>query len=147
MKEIKFYEPEDKNGYLSNFAAYPLDLKSKIWPTSEHYYQSQKVVGTPFEEKIRMCKTPKEAFDMTRLPEFPVRKDWFEIRDDVMFEAAFAKFSQHEELRRRLIETGDHVLIEESPVDYYWGCGSDGTGSNVLGKILMALRKKLSEDS
>ncbi len=145
MKEIKFYEAENPYGYFSNFALYPLELKDKIWPSSEHFYQAQKVAGTDWEEKIRLCATPQEAFDMTRLPEFPERTDWVEVKDDVMYEAVFAKFTQHEDLHQKLLESGDATLIEDLPVDYYWGCGGDGTGKNMLGKTLMAIRKVLAQ--
>ncbi|MEF1230696.1 DUF1768 domain-containing protein, partial [Vibrio fortis] len=37
-KEVLFYEPEDPNGYLSNFAACPIRVGDEIWATSEHYY-------------------------------------------------------------------------------------------------------------
>lgn len=147
MKEIKFYEAEDAYGIFSNFALYPIKLKGKTWPTSEHYYQAQKVVGTDWEEKIRLCTTPKEAFDMTRLAEFPERADWAEVKDDVMYTAVYAKFTQHEDLLRELLDTGEAILIEDSPVDYYWGCGSDGTGKNMLGKTLMDVRKVLKDQA
>lgn len=84
---------------------------------------------------------------MTRLPEFPERADWVDVKDEAMYEAVYAKFTQHEDLRRKLLESGDAILIEDSPVDYYWGCGSDGTGKNMLGKTLMAIRKILAEQS
>jgi len=31
-------------------------------------------------------------------------------------------------------------LIEQTSTDYYWGCGTNGTGKNMLGKILMQVR-------
>ena len=144
MKEIKFYEAENAYGYFSNFALYPLTLKGKTWPSSEHYYQAQKVAGTEWEERIRLCATPQEAFDMTRLPEFPERKDWTDVKDDAMYEAVYAKFTQHEDLRQKLLDSGDAILIEDSPVDYYWGCGKDGSGKNMLGKTLMTIRESLT---
>jgi ribA/ribD-fused uncharacterized protein len=42
-----------------------------------------------------------------------------------------------------LLLTGDHILIEDSPIDYFWGCGADGTGENYLGKILMSVRGEI----
>ncbi len=39
-KEVLFYEPEDPNGYLSNFAALPIKVDDQVWATSEHYYQA-----------------------------------------------------------------------------------------------------------
>ena len=35
------------------------------------------------------------------------------------------------------------MIIEDSPTDYYWGCGKDKTGRNELGKILMKVRNKI----
>ncbi len=43
----------------------------------------------------------------------------------------------------RLLATGDEELIENAPNDYYWGCGADGTGLNMTGKLLMELRTEL----
>lgn len=143
MSRITFYEPEDENGYLCNFSPHPLKLKGKIFPTSEHYYQSQKFVGTEYEERCRQAETPRQAFEMSRQPGAPVRKDWDDVKDDVMRQAVQAKFTQHPELARLLLETGDAELAEDSPVDDYWGLGKDGNGKNKLGKILMEVREQL----
>jgi predicted NAD-dependent protein-ADP-ribosyltransferase YbiA (DUF1768 family) len=45
-----------------------------------------------------------------------------------------------------LLETGDREIIENSPVDSYWGIGPDGRGENMVGKILMRLRKELKNE-
>ena len=42
-----------------------------------------------------------------------------------------------------LLATGDKELVENAPGDYYWGCGADGSGRNMLGRILMELRAEL----
>lgn len=83
---------------------------------------------------------------MTRLPEFPERADWVDVKDGAMYEAVYAKFTQHKDLRTKLLDSGDAILIEDSPVDYYWGCGSKGTGKNMLGKTLMAIREELATE-
>jgi ribA/ribD-fused uncharacterized protein len=54
--------------------------------------------------------------------------------------AVRAKFSSHAALRDLSLSTGDKELIELTTNDYYWGCGTDGTGKNMLGKILMEIR-------
>jgi predicted NAD-dependent protein-ADP-ribosyltransferase YbiA (DUF1768 family) len=43
------------------------------------------------------------------------------------------------------LATGDEEIIENSPIDSYWGCGADGQGKNMLGKILMETRDILRE--
>lgn len=49
---------------------------------------------------------------------------------------------QNPELRNILTSTGDIHIYENSPYDSYWGVGKDGNGKNILGKLLMQLRRK-----
>jgi ribA/ribD-fused uncharacterized protein len=73
------------------------------------------------------------------------------VKDDIMREAVLAKFEQHANLRAVLLSTEDTEIVEKTTRDYYWGCGTDGTGKNMLGVILMEVRDKLraslSEDA
>ena len=73
----------------------------------------------------------------------PLRADWQVVKDDVMRAAVRAKFALHSDIQAVLVGTGDEELIENAPNDYYWGCGADGTGKNILGKILMEVRGEL----
>ena len=45
----------------------------------------------------------------------------------------------------KALATGNEEIIERTSHDYYWGCGTEGTGKNMLGKILMEARDKISE--
>jgi hypothetical protein len=60
-----------------------------------------------------------------------------------MYQAVLCKFETHAAIRAILLATGDEELIENAPNDYYWGCGSDGSGKNMLGQILMQVRQTL----
>lgn len=60
-----------------------------------------------------------------------------------MYEAIHAKFSQHKELKKILLDTGDSSIIEHTKNDAYWGDGGDGSGRNQLGKTLMKVREEL----
>ena len=144
---IHFYREKDAYGCFSNFAAYPITLHGKIWPTTEHYFQAQKFAGTEHEELIRQAPSPSEAARMGRQRSRPLRKDWESVKDDVMREAVLAKFSQHSELRRILLETGDAILVEHTKNDHYWADGGDGQGINRLGQILMETRDRLAKAS
>jgi ribA/ribD-fused uncharacterized protein len=73
----------------------------------------------------------------------PLRRDWESVKDEIMFEAVRAKFTQHEELRKILLATGDAEIIEHTGKDSYWGDGGDGGGRNMLGKTLMLVRDEL----
>lgn len=140
---IYFYSARDLYGEFSNFSAHSVDLKGKRWPTSEHYFQAQKFVGTAHENEIRKAKSPGDAARMGRDRGRPLRKDWESVKDGVMLEVVRAKFTQHEQLKTLLLGTGDEELIEHTERDSYWADGGDGSGKNMLGKILMQVRAEL----
>ncbi|KAL4493648.1 hypothetical protein ABPG72_004141 [Tetrahymena utriculariae] len=144
---IYFYREYEHNGIFSNFYASPITLKEKQWPTTEHYFQAQKFSGTEKEELIRLASTPNESFKLGRQTddEYPLRKDWQSVKDEVMYEALKAKFTQHKDLKKFLLSTGDAKLIEHTQKDKYWADGGDGSGKNMLGILLMNLRKELKE--
>lgn len=60
-----------------------------------------------------------------------------------MHQAVLKKFLTHQDIQAILIATDDLLIVENSPTDYYWGCGKDKTGDNHLGKILMSVRQQL----
>ncbi len=143
---IRFYSVNAEYGELSNFALYPITLKGKRWPTSEHYFQAQKFVAARDQEEIRNANTPMLAARWGRDRKRKLRRDWERAKLGVMREAVEAKFRQHDELRVLLLGTGDAALIEHTENDDFWGDGGDGTGRNELGRILMAVRERLRKD-
>ena len=62
-----------------------------------------------------------------------------------MLKCLFAKFTQHEDLKKILLDTGDKTLIEHTKNDVYWADGGDGSGKNMLGKLLMKVRDELKD--
>ena len=81
---------------------------------------------------------------------------WESNRFDIVVAANMAKFSTHSELKDYLLNTGDRILVEASPVDSIWGIGlaeddpacenpNLWKGSNLLGFALMAVRDQLSQ--
>jgi ribA/ribD-fused uncharacterized protein len=92
---------------------------------------------------VRLAKTPKQAAEMGRDRKRPLRADWEQVKDEVMRQAVRQKFRTHKDIRQLLLDTGDEELIENAPGDYYWGCGADGSGKNMLGKILMEVRAEM----
>lgn len=140
---IYFYSTRTTYGCFSNFSTHGIELKGVWWRTTEHYFQAQKFAGTPHEEAVRLAKTPKEAAAMGRDRKRPLRADWEEVKDDVMREAVRQKFRTHQDIQQILLSTGDEEIIENAPGDYYWGIGANGSGKNMLGKILMEIRAEL----
>jgi N-glycosidase YbiA len=138
-----FRADEEPYGCFANFSAHGFDLDGHHWPTAEHYYQAQKFAGTPYAGLIRQAPTPRRAADLGRDPSTPRRSDWPQVKDDVMLRAVRAKFATNAAIRDVLLGTGDEEIVEDSPSDYYWGRGADGTGRNMLGRILMRVRAEL----
>lgn len=143
FQAIYFYSTKEKYGCFSNFSAHGFNLDGFYWPTSEHYFQAQKFVETPHADQIRVVKTPKDAAKMGRDRSRPLRSDWEQVKDDIMRKAVLRKFETHKDIREELLSTGDAEIVENSPIDYYWGCGADGSGKNMLGIILMEVREIL----
>jgi hypothetical protein len=144
---IYFYvEREKPYGCFSNFSAHGFMLDELYWATSEHYFQAQKFVDTLYLEKVRQTKTPKDAANMGRNRSLPLCSGWEQVKNDVMRKAVLQKFRTHADIREILLATRDEVLMENSPIDYYWGCGKDGSGKNKLGQILMAVRELLRSE-
>jgi ribA/ribD-fused uncharacterized protein len=140
---IYFYQPQDKYGCFSNFSPHGFELDGYWWATNEHFFQAQKFLNQPRYHLIRQASTPKEAASLGRDKTYPLRPEWEFIKDEVMQRGVLRKFEIHQDIREILFQTGEELIVEDSPVDYYWGCGADKTGKNRLGYILMQVREIL----
>lgn len=90
---IYFYvEREKPYGCFSNFSPHGFMLDDLYWTTSEHYFQAQKFIGTPYLEKVRQTRTPKDAANMGRDRSLPIRPDWKQVKEHVMQLAVLRKF-------------------------------------------------------
>ena len=140
---IDFYGTRCEYGCFSNFYRATIRVGGKNWATTEHYFQARKFAGTEYEGRVRQAKTPGEAASLGRRRDFPLRRDWEKVKDNVMLEALRAKFGQHADLAEVLVGTGDAELVEHTERDSYWGDGGDGSGRNRLGVLLMQVRDEL----
>lgn len=79
---------------------------------------------------------------------------WDKNKLGIVWYANYLKFTQHEDLRFRLLATNDKILAEASPYDLIWGIGFRATdekalndknwkGKNLLGQVLMNVRSML----
>jgi ribA/ribD-fused uncharacterized protein len=94
---------------------------------------------------IREAHTPMDAAQIGRDRTLKLRSDWDQVKQNVMWQGVLIKFLTHVDIQRILLDTGEEVIVEDSPTDYYWGCGQDKTGQNQLGKILMKVRQELQQ--
>jgi predicted NAD-dependent protein-ADP-ribosyltransferase YbiA (DUF1768 family) len=169
-KLIRFYREREKWGQWSNFADYPIVEGDVTWETSEHRFQADKFIGSDEDHRkaIRFAKGPKEAAAFGRDRSRTLRKDWeqpatieytgdnanlavdwqrycsttMRVKDYCMLEAVRLKVRQYKALRDELLASYDAIFIEHTKNDKYWADGGDGTGLNMLGKIIMIVREE-----
>ncbi len=139
---INFYSVTGEFGGFSNFAAYPVKLKGKVWPTSEHYFQAMKFESASDQNEIRKAKTPMEAARKGRDRKRKLKRNWESMKDNVMRDVVLAKFDQQNDLKQLLLSTNDAKLVEHTENDDYWGDGGNGKGKNMIGQILVEVRAK-----
>ena len=144
---INFYGRSMPYFEFSNFYRAPIMVDGSSWKTSEHYYQAMKFYGHSEHVKaVKEAKTPMMAANIGRDKNRPMCSSWNDIRDDIMYKALYAKFTQHENLKELLLGTDDALIVEHTTNDNYWGDGGDGSGKNMLGTLLMKLRDALREE-
>ena len=79
---------------------------------------------------------------------------WNGVRQIVVFEGLLAKFSQNENLKKKLKNTGNAILAECAVKDRIWGIGlsmkdpdrlnkDKWRGQNLLGYALMMVRERI----
>lgn len=142
---IYFYSASDyPYGCFSNFSPHGFTLDGTYWRTSEHYFQAMKFKNSPKDmADVARANTPKLAAHIGRDRKRPLRRDWESVKDAVMRRGLGILPRPHADIRAILLATGDVPLVENSPIDDYWGCGADGSGQNKLGQILMEVRTTL----
>jgi ribA/ribD-fused uncharacterized protein len=136
--------------FLSNFwlcrltviSCFPDNHTSYIAPSIEHAFQALKATSIQDFQKILLMETPSQAKWEGR--KIPIRKDWEDVKLDVMESLLRVKFADLE-LKQLLLATGTAKLIEGNFWgDTYWGVCA-GIGRNNLGKLLMKIRDELRE--
>lgn len=116
-----------------------VELDGIVYPSAEHAYVAHKTLDLEARHKVAKLSTPALAKKAGRI--IPLRPDWDRIKDDIMRRIVFAKFEQNPLLYRKLLDTGDSILVEGNEHgDRYWGQCPVGDGKNMLGKILMEVR-------
>ena len=126
--------------FLSNFYECPVQYGFFTFSSSEAAFQSAKTTDETLIKKFVLLN-PSAAKKLGR--KMPLRKDWEQIKDTVMYQIVLNKFRQNLNLREKLLATGNEELVEGNWWnDTYWG-RCNGVGKNKLGKILMEVRKEL----
>ncbi len=80
MDVINFYSVSDEYGVFSNFAKFPIKLKGKTWPTSEHYFLAMKFESSKDQKEIRKVKKPMIAAKMGRNSKRKLKKTGSQLK-------------------------------------------------------------------
>lgn len=156
-KIICFHNPDEINGYLSNWYLADFSVNSIQYSSMEQYMMYQKallfndmeiagkILNTTNVGKIKaLGRTVKNYEDII----------WNGTRQIIVYKGLFEKFQQNIELKEKLLETQDNILVECAVQDRIWGIGlsmkderrfelEKWQGQNLLGFSLMMVRTML----
>lgn len=154
---ICFHNPDEENGYLSNWYMSEFSYDGMIFSSMEQYMMYQKAIT--FDD-YSIAKAIMKTDDVAQIKalgrEVHNYSDviWNGMRQIIIYKGLLAKFQQNADLKRLLLDTGDSVIAECAVKDTIWGIGlsmkdtkrfniNDWKGTNLLGFALMAVRKEL----
>ena len=158
MEEIIcFHNPDEENGYLSNWYPSRFTANDISFSSMEQYMMYKKAECFKDKDtaaKILATDDVAQIKALGRLVANYNESYWNGVRQIIVFEGLLAKFSQNEDLKERLKSTGNDILAECAVRDRIWGIGlsmkdadrfeiDKWNGQNLLGYALMMVREKL----
>lgn len=157
MGVVCFHNPNEENGYLSNWYPSRFCVEGITFTSMEQYMMYQKAVcfhDAEIADQILGTDDVAQIKALGRLVKGYNDNHWNGVRQIIVYEGLYAKFSQNKDLKRQLLATGSSFLAECAVKDRIWGIGlsmhdpdrldrSKWNGQNLLGYALMMVRKKL----
>ena len=157
MSVICFHNPDEENGYLSNWYKSEFVVDNITFSSMEQYMMYKKAICFHDEEiakKILTIDDVAQIKELGRLVSNYNESYWNGVRQIIIFEGLLEKFSQNEDLKENLKATGKEILAECAVRDRIWGIGlsmkdpdrfeiDKWKGQNLLGYALMMVREHL----
>jgi ribA/ribD-fused uncharacterized protein len=138
---ICFYEHEYY--VFSNFSSFMIEWKGNLCMTTEHAYHTEKFFDNKIKEDIRSARSAHDSQKLAQTYKENYRPDWDDVKVGIMKEILHAKVTQHPYVKKKLLESGDRKLVEDSWRDDFWGWGPNKNGQNMLGKLWMEVRDEV----
>ncbi|KAK0564947.1 hypothetical protein OC844_001470 [Tilletia horrida] len=139
--EIRFGKRNEPFYFLASSSPAHICFNGATFACAKDLLDSVRLEAEPGVQQATGSPTSSEDIASTQVSNDQVRKL------DLMPEIQRLKFSQNAQLRARLLQTDDMVLIHHDDKDTFWGVDKDGQGHNHLGQILMDLRCALQMDA
>lgn len=157
MNIICFHNPDEENGFLSNWYSSHFLVNDNKFTSMEQYMMYKKAVTFNDEKIANEILSITDVAEIKRLGRTVSGYNdgiWNGLRQIIIYEGLIEKFSQNTTLRKRLLETQDAILAECAVKDCIWGIGltmtddnrfemSKWRGQNLLGYSLMMVREKI----
>ncbi len=157
MNIICFHNPEEENGYLSNWYLSNFVIDGVLFSSMEQYMMYKKAMCFDDEKVAREILETKDVAKIKALGRQVSNYNdsiWNGMRQIIIYEGLLAKFTQNEILKEQLKSTGDAILAECAVQDKIWGIGlsmkdlnrldiDKWKGQNLLGFALMLVRNKV----
>jgi ribA/ribD-fused uncharacterized protein len=120
------------------------------------YHKAKTFNDTDNASKIRIATKPSAQKTLGGTVRGFNDAVWDSVKIGIVERGNYLKFSQNEDLKKVLLETGDRLLVEAAKLDRIWGIGytagtaktvsRDTWGQNLLGIALMNVRKRIREE-
>lgn len=157
MNVICFHNPNEENGYLSNWYLSQFTVGKKTFSSMEQFMMYRKAICFGDEAVVTNILSTDDVAEIKALGRQVANYDehvWNGIRQILVYEGLLAKFSQNEDLKDKLKFTGEAILAECAVKDLIWSVGlsmkdpdrfdkTKWKGQNLLGYTLMVVRESL----
>ena len=149
-----------KDDPFSQFHPAKFEIDGTLFSCAEQYMMYQKAVLFKDEEIATLILKETDPRNMKKLGRQVKNFDdetWKSKCRKVVEDGNYAKFTQNENLKKFLLETGTKTIAEASPFDKRWGIGmskkdkrakdpKQWKGSNWLGIALMNVRDTIRKE-
>jgi ribA/ribD-fused uncharacterized protein len=142
-KAVYFFTPAFHP--FDSFSAHRVNIWGIKFPTAEHAFQWKKFSAArpDISAQILEAPSPEAAKQISIENKQHMPENWHQEKVAVMEEIFRAKAEQNIDVREALKRSGNRQIIENSPIDGFWGIGPNGNGQNMVGKIWMKIRDEI----
>ena len=147
MDEVIGFYPREFYPF-DNFSSFKVEWNGYLFSSVEEAYQAASFMGNDEDlvEKIKKSHSADEAQRISYANRDKRREDWDDVKISIMEELLRLKIEQNPYVKKKLLQTEDYMIVEDSPKDDFWGWGPNRNGQNNLGKLWMKLRGELKNN-